>query len=205
MKRRKPKLDRFPSRRLRVSILTEVWVRLEVDPVSSLGWPRPGRTLRRTHDQQQPIGAGECAPPGCAPWPEDRVAVILTPDQRVRVFISSTLEELAAARREIRRLHRFRCGMSPEPAPRAAQHVPGLPGAESDLCGDLLAAVWLDRAGGWRSRARSRSPVSRVPWVTRTTGRSPSRSFHQAGYLWSLVGPGNTGESGTGSSRMDSP
>jgi predicted ATPase/class 3 adenylate cyclase len=39
----------------------------------------------------------------------DRVAVILTPDQRVRVFISSTLEELAAeraaARRAIQRLH----------------------------------------------------------------------------------------------------
>jgi predicted ATPase/class 3 adenylate cyclase len=39
----------------------------------------------------------------------DRAAVILTPDQRVRVFISSTLEELAeeraAARRAIRRLH----------------------------------------------------------------------------------------------------
>jgi predicted ATPase/class 3 adenylate cyclase len=41
--------------------------------------------------------------------PEDRPAVILTPDQRVRVFISSTLEELAAeraaARRAIARLH----------------------------------------------------------------------------------------------------
>jgi hypothetical protein len=41
--------------------------------------------------------------------PEARTAVILTPDQRVRVFISSTLEELAeeraAARRAIRRLH----------------------------------------------------------------------------------------------------
>ena len=39
----------------------------------------------------------------------DRAAVILTPDQRVRVFISSTLEELAAeraaARRAIQRLH----------------------------------------------------------------------------------------------------
>src|SRR6266487_1381623 len=39
----------------------------------------------------------------------DRAAVILTPDQRVRVFISSTLQELAeeraAARRAIRRLH----------------------------------------------------------------------------------------------------
>ena len=40
---------------------------------------------------------------------ENRAAVILTPDQRVRVFISSTLEELAderaAALRAIRRLH----------------------------------------------------------------------------------------------------
>ena len=40
---------------------------------------------------------------------KDRAAVILTPDQRVRVFISSTLEELAeeraAALRAIRRLH----------------------------------------------------------------------------------------------------
>src|SRR5215468_308120 len=39
----------------------------------------------------------------------ERAAVILTPDQRVRVFISSTLEELApervAARRAIQRLH----------------------------------------------------------------------------------------------------
>jgi predicted ATPase/class 3 adenylate cyclase len=41
--------------------------------------------------------------------PAERAAVILTPDQRVRVFISSTLEELAAeraaARRAIARLH----------------------------------------------------------------------------------------------------
>ena len=41
--------------------------------------------------------------------PADRAVVILTPDQRVRVFISSTLEELAAeraaARRAIGRLH----------------------------------------------------------------------------------------------------
>ncbi len=41
--------------------------------------------------------------------PAGRAGVILTPDQRVRVFISSTLEELAAeraaARRAITRLH----------------------------------------------------------------------------------------------------
>src|SRR6266576_2877909 len=52
--------------------------------------------------------------PGAAASPRgvsaaDRAGVILTPDQRVRVFISATLEELAAeraaARRAIARLH----------------------------------------------------------------------------------------------------
>src|SRR6266480_1572698 len=56
-------------------------------------------------DSQQ---AGAAASPRGEP-PADRAAVILTPDQRVRVFISSTLEELAAeraaARRAIARLH----------------------------------------------------------------------------------------------------
>ena len=54
---------------------------------------------------------------------QDRAAVILTPDQRVRVFISSTLEELAeeraAALRAIRRLHLvpvwFESGVRPHP------------------------------------------------------------------------------------------
>ena len=56
----------------------------------------------------------------------DRAAVILTPDQRVRVFISSTLEELAeeraAARRAIQRLRMvpvwYESGARPHP-PRA--------------------------------------------------------------------------------------
>ena len=56
-------------------------------------------------DAQEP---GVTASPGMEP-PADQAAVILTPDQRVRVFISSTLQELAeeraAARRAIRRLH----------------------------------------------------------------------------------------------------
>ena len=56
----------------------------------------------------EPEEAGMIASPHEAS-PTDRTAVILTPDQRVRVFISSTLEELAAeraaARRAIRRLH----------------------------------------------------------------------------------------------------
>jgi hypothetical protein len=55
-------------------------------------------------DSQEPAAA---ASPGEEPAAD--AAVILTPDQRVRVFISSTLEELAAeraaARRAIARLH----------------------------------------------------------------------------------------------------
>jgi hypothetical protein len=56
----------------------------------------------------EPQEAGAAASPR-GESPEERPAVILTPDQRVRVFISSTLEELAdervAARRAIARLH----------------------------------------------------------------------------------------------------
>jgi len=56
----------------------------------------------------EPQGAGAAAAPGMDPAAR-RTGMILTPDQRVRVFISSTLEELAeeraAARRAIRRLH----------------------------------------------------------------------------------------------------
>ena len=55
-----------------------------------------------------PQEAGAARSPHGKP-PGDRAGVILTPDQRVRVFISSTLEELAAertaARRAIARLH----------------------------------------------------------------------------------------------------
>jgi predicted ATPase/class 3 adenylate cyclase len=56
----------------------------------------------------EPQEAGAARSPHGKP-PGDRPGVILTPDQRVRVFISSTLEELAteraAARRAIQRLH----------------------------------------------------------------------------------------------------
>src|SRR5215831_3444825 len=56
----------------------------------------------------EPQGAGAAASPGEGSS-ADPAGVILTPDQRVRVFISATLEELAveraAARRAIRRLH----------------------------------------------------------------------------------------------------
>ena len=56
----------------------------------------------------EPQQAGAAASPR-GESPAERAEVILTPDQRVRVFISSTLEELAAertaARRAIARLH----------------------------------------------------------------------------------------------------
>src|ERR1700759_4245229 len=56
----------------------------------------------------KPQEPGATASPG-TDSPGERARVILTPDQRVRVFISSTLEELAAervaARRAIQRLH----------------------------------------------------------------------------------------------------
>jgi predicted ATPase/class 3 adenylate cyclase len=56
----------------------------------------------------EPEQAGATAAPGRTS-PAPRAEMILTPDQRVRVFISSTLEELAAeraaARRAITRLH----------------------------------------------------------------------------------------------------
>jgi len=56
----------------------------------------------------EPGQAGAAASPGTEP-PGEQAGVILTPDQRVRVFISSTLGELAAeraaARRAVARLH----------------------------------------------------------------------------------------------------
>jgi hypothetical protein len=56
-------------------------------------------------DTREPSVAGSPGEESAA----GRSAVILTPDQRVRVFISSTLgelaEERAAARRAIARLH----------------------------------------------------------------------------------------------------
>ena len=66
-------------------------------PVGGFGGGRLGHGLSQ--------GPGVTASPG-GESAQQRAAVILTPDQRVRVFISSTLEELAeeraAARRAIR-------------------------------------------------------------------------------------------------------
>src|SRR6516164_3190758 len=73
----------------------------------------------------EPQGAGAAAAPGMDSA-AGRADVILTPDQRVRVFISSTLEELAeeraAARRAIARLHLvpvwYESGARPHPPRR---------------------------------------------------------------------------------------
>jgi hypothetical protein len=99
---------------------------------------------------------------------QDRAAVILTPDQRVRVFISSTLEELAeeraAALRAIRRLHLvpvwFKSGVRPHP-PQSMDRayleqsqiwIKPRKKTASKFRGHLLAAVWLGGSRAWRSR-----------------------------------------------------
>jgi predicted ATPase/class 3 adenylate cyclase len=76
----------------------------------------------------EPQEAGAAASPGIES-PRERADVILTPDQRVRVFISSTLEELAAeraaARQAIARLHLvpvwYESGARPHPPRRMYQ------------------------------------------------------------------------------------
>jgi hypothetical protein len=79
--------------------------------LTSAGKASHGSTVvadgERDREEQSPLGAGSTFPVVDEPSP--RRGVILTPDQRVRVFISSTMGELAAeraaARRAIARLH----------------------------------------------------------------------------------------------------
>ena len=79
-------------------------------------------------DMEKPQGARTAASPG-ERSATARAGVILTPDQRVRVFISSTLgelaEERAAARRAITRLHLvpvwYESGARPHPPRRMYQ------------------------------------------------------------------------------------
>ena len=75
--------------------------------------------------KQTLLGTGVSSPVSQEPG-QPQPGVILTPDQRVRVFISSTLQELAAeraaARRAIRRLHLvpvwYESGARPHPPRR---------------------------------------------------------------------------------------
>jgi hypothetical protein len=95
--------------------------------------------------------AGTAVSPGEESF-ADRRAVVLTPDQRVRVFVSSTREELAeeraAARRAIRRLHLIpvwhESGARPHP-PRNMYRAYLQP--EPGFCRYLLATVRLGGAG----------------------------------------------------------
>ena len=98
---------------------------------------------------------------GGAPGPR-----ILTPDQRPRVFISSTLQELAperaAARAAVERLRlipvMFELGARPHPAARS---VPRLPGAEPRVRGAVLRAVRMGRTRRGDLRPRGRVPALR--------------------------------------------
>ena len=110
--------------------------------------------------------------------------VILTPDQRVRVFISSTLEELAderaAARRAIRRLHLVPvwCESGARPHPPRGMYRAYL--AQSQV----FVGIYWQRYGwvapGWTSRAWRMSTgwpraspcccTSSVPLRTRSRG-----------------------------------
>ena len=77
---------------------------------------------------------------------EESPAVILTPDQRVRVFISSTLGELAAeraaARRAITRLH-------PTPSPGLTAVIAGHPHGDQLSLRRTLADSARMGAGRW--------------------------------------------------------
>jgi hypothetical protein len=90
--------------------------------------------------------------------PAERADVTLTPDPRVRVFVSSTLGELAteraAARRAITRMHLvpvwYESGARPHP-PRSMYQAYL---AQSQVfVGNLLAAVWVGGAGDGDLRA----------------------------------------------------
>ena len=92
--------------------------------------------------------------------------MILTPDQRLRVFVSSTLQELAAERAAVRdaiaglQLYAgaLRARRSPPPAAGAVSRVPR---AEPRLRGDLRGELRLGRAR--REHLRHRGRVRAVP------------------------------------------
>jgi hypothetical protein len=107
--------------------------------------------------------------------------VIRTPDQRLRIFISSTMKELAsaraAARSAIERLRLipvlFELGARPYPPARS---LPRLSAAKRRLHWDLRAAVRVDRArpgdfwpgrrvpqGRWDAEARLRAVARAGP------------------------------------------
>jgi hypothetical protein len=122
-----------------------------------------------------------------------RTDVISTPDQRVLVFLSPTLEELAAeraaARRAISRLHPvpvwYESGARPHPPRRmyralrqARAWLDNLAGAEftAFAAGNLACRKWAHPAG-----RRGTLPFQPAPRVLTGTGGSSERS---AGGPW---------------------
>ena len=87
---------------------------------------------------------------------EDRAAVILTPDQRVRVFVSSTLEELAeeraAALPAIRRLHLVPVWYESGARPHPPQSMSRAYVEQSQI----FAGIYWQLMAGWVQAWRSR-------------------------------------------------
>ena len=86
---------------------------------------------------------------------------IRTPDQRIRVFVSSTLRELADERRAVRsaieqlQLAPVMFELGARPA-RASRALPVLPRAERCVRRDLRRQLWVGRSGGADLGARGR-------------------------------------------------
>ena len=120
--------------------------------------------------------------------------MILTPDQRLRVFVSSTLGELAErARRGARgdrvaaaRAGDVRDGRAPAPAARA---LPRLPRAVARVPRDLRAALRLGRADDGHLRARGRVPAQRRPAQARLRPRPRARARRAAHRACSTTSP----------------
>jgi hypothetical protein len=93
--------------------------------------------------------AGTAVSPGEESF-ADRRAVVLTPDQRVRVFVSSTREELAeeraAARRAIRRLHLIPVWHESGARPHPPRNMYRPTWSRARFCRYLLATVRLGGA-----------------------------------------------------------
>src|SRR5258705_2228038 len=107
---------------------------------------------------------------------------IRTPDQRLRVFVSSTMNELAeeraAAKRAIGRLHLTPICSSSELGPIRPATSTSLPQTERGVHRDLWSAVRLDRTGaldlrvGGRVRRRGQQAKTGVRPLPRTGSRS---------------------------------
>jgi Domain of unknown function (DUF4062) len=114
---------------------------------------------------------------------QQQPGVILTPDQRVRVFISSTLEELAAeraaARRAIRRLHLVPVWYESGARPHPPRRMYGAYLAQSQI---FWVGIYCQRYGwvapGWTSRRWPWSWAGRgVPRPVKTWGLSGQHSL----------------------------